>query len=388
MISFENTKIAFSDRSDRELNRAYMLFKMVGSPALVKVGKVALNIAFSLRLPIKGLIRKTVFNHFCGGETIAECNDTIERLHQSNINSLLDYSSEGKESTEDLNQSAAEIIAANTTGTNDIRVPFSVFKPTAIFPNRLLAKKNAKVKFSPNDELHWKEAKERMSNICETAQKNSVPILIDAEETWFQNAIDELVAEQMQVHNKQKVVVYNTIQLYRKDRLDFLKNSFELAQKNGYKLGVKLVRGAYLEKERERALEQDYPSPIHNTKADTDKAYNDALKFCIANHPNINLVAGTHNEESSLLLTKLMAEKGIKSDNAQIYFSQLYGMSDNISFNLAAHNYNVVKYVPYGPILDVMPYLIRRAEENTSVAGQTGRELSLIMKEKSRRRNS
>lgn len=388
MISFENTKIAFADRSDRELNRAYLLFKMVGSPTLVKLGKIALNISFALRLPIKALIRKTVFNHFCGGETIAECNSTIERLYQSNIYSLLDYSSEGKESTEDLNQSLAEIISANATGINDKRVPFSVFKPTGIFPNKLLAKKNAKSAFSKVELQLWDEAKARMNTICSTAAKNGVPILIDAEETWFQDAIDELVEEQMQIHNKEKVVVYNTLQLYRKDRLAFLETSFEKAKKDGYKLGVKLVRGAYLEKERERAKEQGYPSPIHDTKTDTDNAYNDALKFCIENYPSINLVAGTHNEESSLLLSKLMQEKGIAADNSSIYFSQLYGMSDNISYNLAANNYNVVKYVPYGPILDVMPYLIRRAEENTSVAGQTGRELSLIIKEKNRRRHS
>lgn len=388
MISFENTKIAFADRSDRELNRAYLLFKMVGSPTLVKLGKVALNISFALRLPIKGLIRKSVFNHFCGGETIAECDSTIERLHRSNIYSLLDYSSEGKESTEDLNQSLAEIISANTTGINDKRVPFSVFKPTGIFPNKLLSKKNSKSEFSKAEQKLWDEATARMNTICATAAKNGVPILVDAEETWFQDAIDELVVEQMQIHNKEKVVVYNTLQLYRKDRLAFLEKSLKKAQKNGYKLGVKLVRGAYLEKERERAKEQGYPSPIHDTKADTDKAYDDALKFCIENYPNVSLVAGTHNEESSLLLSNLMQEKDIPSNNSVIYFSQLYGMSDNISYNLAANNYNVVKYVPYGPILDVMPYLIRRAEENTSVAGQTGRELSLIINEKNRRRHS
>ena len=386
MVSFDNTEIAFADKSDRELNRAYLLFKMVGSPTMVKLGKVALNVGLALRLPIKGLIRKTVFNHFCGGETIPMCEPTIARLHKSGVFSLLDYSSEGKETTDELNKSAAEIIAANSTGTGDKRVPFSVFKPTAIFPNKLLAKKNAKARFNAKEQALWEDAKTRMSTICAAAKRNDVPILVDAEESWFQDAIDGLVEEQMLRHNKEKVIVYNTIQLYRKDRLEFLKKSFALSQKNNYKLGVKLVRGAYMEKERERAKDQGYPSPIHETKSATDRDYDLALQFCIENFPNIQLVAGTHNEASSKRLVELMVENDISPNSPAIYFSQLYGMSDNISFNLAAAKFNVVKYVPYGPILEVMPYLIRRAEENTSVAGQTGRELSLIMKEKARRR--
>ncbi len=387
MVSFENTEIAFSDKSDAHLNRAFFLFKMVGSPTMVRLGKAALNIGFYLKLPIKGLIRKTVFNHFCGGENIAECEETIARLHKSGVYSLLDYSSEGKETTEELNLSAQEIMAANNTGIGDKRVPFSVFKPTAIFPNRLLSKKNAQLEFSSAEQAEWEEAKERMNTICAKAKKNAVPILIDAEETWFQNAIDDLVEEQMQLHNRETVIVYNTLQLYRKDRLQFLKSSFENAKNNGYKLGVKLVRGAYMEQERERAKQQGYPSPIHDTKTDTDCDYDLAVKFCIDNYPDIQLVAGTHNDDSARKLTELMAARNISASDSNIYFSQLYGMSDNISYNLAANQFNVVKYVPYGPILDVLPYLIRRAEENTSVAGQTGRELSLIIKEKARRRN-
>ncbi|MCB9190938.1 MAG: proline dehydrogenase family protein [Flavobacteriales bacterium] len=388
MVSFENTEIAFADKSDKELERAYLLFKLVGSPTLVSFGKRALNIALGLRLPIKGLIRNTVFDHFCGGETISQCDETIGRLHRHNVFSLLDYSSEGKETNTELDHSAKEIIAANNAGKADKRIPFSVFKPTAIFPNRLLAKKNAGAKFSDAEQKDWEAARFRMATICETARKNDVPIFVDAEETWFQDAIDELVEEQMKLHNREKAIVYNTIQLYRKDRLDFLKTSFAKAQNEGYKLGVKLVRGAYMEKERQRAKDQGYPSPINDTKSETDRDYNAALKFCVDNHPNIYLIAGTHNEESAQNLVKLMGEKSLESGDNRIVFSQLYGMSDNISFNLAASGYNVVKYVPYGPIVDVMPYLIRRAEENTSVAGQTGRELSLIMKEKARRKAS
>jgi len=249
-----------------------------------------------------------------------------------------------------------------------------------------LAKKNANAEFNQKEQVEWAAAKQRMNLICATAEKNNVPVLIDAEETWFQDAIDELVEEQMALRNGQRVIVYTTLQLYRKDRLEFLTKILKRAQDKGYHLGVKLVRGAYMEKERLRASEQGYSSPIHDTKAETDRDYDLALKFCVDNYPHIHLIAGTHNESSSKLLTELIEEKQIELNDQHIFFSQLYGMSDNISFNLAVNGYNVVKYVPYGPILEVMPYLIRRAEENTSVAGQTGRELSLIMKEKARRR--
>ena len=388
MVSFENTEIAFRDRTDGELNRAHMLFRLVGSPALVALGKAALNVALVLRLPVRGIIRSTVFNHFCGGEHITDCETTIERLHASGIYTLLDYSAEGKETTADFEYAATETIATIRMAHRDERVPFSVFKPTGIIPYWLLAKKNAKAAFSQEEELEWKLAMERVRLICEAGKENKVPIFIDAEETWFQDAIDEMAEELMGTYNRERAMIFNTIQLYRKDRLQFLKRAFEKSQKNGYRLGVKLVRGAYMEKERDRAKEQGYPSPIHDSKADTDRDYDEALTYCIENHPNIEVLCGTHNESSSLLLTQLMAEKGIEVDDAHVFFSQLYGMSDNISFNLAAKRYNVVKYVPYGPVLEVMPYLIRRAEENTSIAGQTGRELSLIIREKTRRRAS
>ncbi len=388
MVSFDNTETAFADRTDHELNRAHLLFKLVGNPTLVKMGKAALNLSLALKLPVRGIIRSTVFNHFCGGEHITDCESTIERLHASGIYTLLDYSAEGKETTADFEYAATETIATVRMAHQDSRVPFSVFKPTGIIPYRLLAKKNAKAKFNQEEELEWKLAMERVKLICEAGKENNVPIFVDAEETWFQDAIDEMVEGLMETYNREKAMVSNTIQLYRKDRLQYLKDSFAKAQKNGYKLGVKLVRGAYMEKERERAKEQGYPSPIHASKSDTDHDYDLALRFCIENHPNIEVLAGTHNEKSSKYLAELMLEKGLQTNDDHIFFSQLFGMSDNISFNLAANRYNVVKYVPYGPILEVMPYLIRRAEENTSIAGQTGRELSLIIKEKARRRAS
>lgn len=388
MVSFDNTEIAFRDRTDEELSRAQFLFQLVGKPWMVKVGKAALNLAMTLKLPIRGIIRSTVFNHFCGGEHITDCESTIERLHASGIYTLLDYSAEGKETTADFEYAATETIATVRMAHQDQRVPFSVFKPTGIIPHWLLAKKNARASFNEEETLEWQLAMERVKLICEAGKENHVPIFVDAEETWFQDAIDEIVEGLMETYNKERAMVFNTIQLYRKDRLQFLKDSFMKAQKKGYKLGVKLVRGAYMEKERDRAKEQGYPSPIHPSKTDTDNDYDKALEYCIANHPNIEVLCGTHNENSSKLLAQLMKENGIDTTDSNIFFSQLYGMSDNISFNLAAERYNVVKYVPYGPILEVMPYLIRRAEENTSIAGQTGRELSLIMKEKARRRGS
>ena len=385
MVSFDNTEIAFRDRTDMELSRAHLLFNLVGNPTMVKAGKAILNLALAIKLPMRGIIRATVFNHFCGGEHITDCESTIERLHASGIYTLLDYSAEGKETTADFEYAATETIATIRMAHQDSRVPFSVFKPTGIIPFWLLAKKNASQAFSEDEQLEWNLAMERVKLICEAGKENNVPIFIDAEETWFQDAIDELAEGLMKTYNRKRAMIFNTVQLYRKDRIQFLKECFQKAKKNDYKLGVKLVRGAYMEKERDRAKEQGYPSPIHETKADTDNDYDLALRFCIENHPNIEVLCGTHNEKSSKLLTELMDENGIEVNDRNIFFSQLYGMSDNISFNLAAKRYNVVKYVPYGPVLEVMPYLIRRAEENTSIAGQTGRELSLIIKEKARR---
>lgn len=388
MVSFDNTEIAFADRTDGELNRAYLLFRLVGSPGLVKLGKVLLRIALALRLPVKGIIQATVFKHFCGGEHITDCESTVERLHASNIYSMLDYSVEGKETAADFEHATTETIATIRMAHRDLRVPFSVFKPTGLIPHGILAELNAGKQLSSEEELIWKLAKERVHTICLTGKQNRVPIFIDAEETWFQNTIDTLVEEMMEEFNREEPTVYHTLQLYRKDRLQYLKELHGRARGKGYKLGVKLVRGAYMEKERERAKEQGYPSPIHQTKAAVDRDYDEALAYCVEHCEDIHLFAGTHNEKSSLKLVELMGQKGLKPNDGRIFFSQLIGMSDNISFNLAMHGYNVVKYVPYGPILEVMPYLIRRAEENTSIAGQTGRELSLIIKEKKRRRSS
>jgi proline dehydrogenase len=386
MPSFENTEIAFSNMSDHELNRAHWLFRMVGKPSVVMLGKIGLNIALSLHLPIKGIIRSTVFAHFCGGETIGKCESTIARLYKQGVSTLLDYSVEGKETESDFDNSAKEVLKTVKLAARDQRIPFCVFKPTALIRLGLLAKLNSNGSLNEVETEEWVRAKNRVKSICQAGFDKNVGIFIDAEETWIQDTIDALAEEMMAEFNQGKVVIFNTIQLYRKDRLEFLKLSLLNAEKGNYKLGLKLVRGAYMEKERERAEEQGYPSPIHDTKDDTDKDYDLALKFCIDNYPKIQIIAGTHNEKSSQYLAELMASKSLEVNDPNIYFSQLYGMSDNIGFNLSAKSYNVIKYVPYGPILEVMPYLIRRAEENTSIAGQTGRELSLILKEKTRRR--
>ncbi len=353
---------------------------------MVKLGKVMLNIGFALRLPITGIIRSTVFEHFCGGENVQDSLPTIERLNRVGIKTLLDYSSEGKETESDFERSANEIIKTIELADGDDRLPFAVFKPTGMIRMELMAKLNVNAKLNKTEEEEWERAKKRVLRICQLGAEKDVPVFIDAEETWIQNTIDCLVEEMMEQFNREKVIVHNTIQLYRTDRLDYLKKSFEKARQKGYKLGMKLVRGAYLEQERERAKKQGYPSPVFEHKVDTDRDYDLALDFCMQHYPDIEIFAGTHNEESSKHLTELMADKQLKNNDSKVQYSQLYGMSDNISYNLAAEGFNVVKYVPYGPINEVMPYLIRRAEENTSIAGQTGRELALIMKEKARRR--
>ncbi len=387
MVAFDNTEIAFAGRSNTELDHAQMLFKLVGNPALVNVGKSALELALSLHLPVTGIIKSTVFNHFCGGESVADCEKSIERLHKAGVFTLLDYSAEGKSTEKDFEASTAQVISTIVRAKNDARVPFAVFKPTGVMRASLLERVSAKRPLEPHQQSEWNSGSQRVRKICAAAAEHNVPVLIDAEESWIQNAIDELVEAMMLEFNRNEAIVYNTFQLYRTDRLAYLKASHQRAQNAGYILGAKLVRGAYMEKERDRAKKKGYPSPIHASRKETDDDYNTALLYCVQNIKDIRLIAGTHNEDSSRKLMELMQEAHLSENDSRIFYSQLYGMSDNISFNLAHAGFNVVKYVPYGPVKLVMPYLIRRAEENTSVAGQVGRELSLILKEKQRRRN-
>ncbi len=388
MLSFNNTEIAFSGKTNKDLNRSYWLFKLVSNSSFVNIGNSLTNFAVKIHLPIKGLIKATIFKQFCGGETITECDKTIQELGRFNIGTILDYSVEGKENEHDFDACAAETIATIARAKNDKKIPFCVFKVTGLARFDLLEKVSSNSNLEQEEEKEFGRVQLRVSSICKAAYEAGVPIFIDAEESWIQTAIDHLANHMMVLYNTQKTIVYNTYQLYRKDRLAYLRHSFKLAQEGRYYLGVKLVRGAYMEKERVRATEKKYLSPIQDTKENTDRDYDAALLFCIEHIDKIAICAGTHNEKSSMYLAQLMQEKHIPPSDKHIYFSQLLGMSDHISYNLANAGYNVAKYVPYGPVSEVLPYLIRRAQENTSVKGQTGRELSLIIKEKERRKSA
>ena len=385
MISFDNTEIAFQGKSKKDLNRAYWLFKLVSNNTLVKVGPALLNIALFLRFPILGLIKTTIFKHFCGGESIIDSQKTIEELSHYQIGTILDYSVEGQESEANFDVVMEETIATIERAAGDNKIPFSVFKITGVGRFALLEKVNAKQTLSENEKKEYERVKNRINTICKKAHSLSVPIFIDAEESWIQDTIDDIAIAMMHQYNKERAIVYNTLQMYRWDRLAYLKQCYADAENHKYFLGLKLVRGAYMEKERARAEKLGYASPIQKNKASTDKDYDIAIFFCVENIDRIAFCAGTHNENSSAKLTKLLVDKGIDKNDNRVYFSQLLGMSDHISYNLAFAKYNVAKYVPYGPVKEVMPYLIRRAEENTSITGQTSRELALIMKEKARR---
>jgi len=388
MLSFNNTEVAFSGKSNNDLNRSYWLFKLVSNSTFVNIGKSLTTFAIKTYLPIKGLIKATIFKQFCGGETIQECDRTIKELGKFNIGTILDYSVEGKESEHDFDACQTETIETIEKAKNDTHIPFCVFKVTGLARFDLLEKVSAKATLSAEEQKEYGRVQLRVSAICKAAYEAGVPVFIDAEESWIQEAIDNLANQMMVLYNTEKAIVYNTYQLYRKDRLSYLRVSFEKAKDNNYFLGAKLVRGAYMEKERKRAIEKGYPSPIQDTKENTDRDYDAAVEFCLEHIDRIAICAGTHNEASSMKLADLMQAKQISGGNKHIYFSQLLGMSDHISFNLANAGYNVAKYVPYGPVREVLPYLIRRAQENTSVKGQTGRELSLIIKEKERRKSS
>jgi proline dehydrogenase len=383
MISFDNTENAFKSKTNAQLSRSYWLFKLISNPALVKLGAnfgpLALNVGF------KGLIKSTIFKQFVGGETIHDCSEAINGLAKYNIGTILDYSVEGKESEKDFDHCLQETLETIEKAKNDKNIPFCVFKVTGLARFDLLQIVSTKKPLSANETKEWERVQERVNQICKAAYDGNQRIFIDAEESWIQPAIDELANNNMAQWNQNKVIVYNTFQLYRSDRLVYLEETIQMGKTKKFHIGAKLVRGAYMEKERKRAAEMDYPSPIQPTKEKSDEDYNRALELCIDHLDIMGLCAGTHNEASSLHLVNLMHKKNIPANDDRIYFSQLFGMSDHISYNLSLNNYNVAKYVPYGPVKEVLPYLIRRAQENTSVKGQTGRELSLIMKEKKRR---
>lgn len=383
MVSFDNTENAFKGKTNAELRRSYWLFKLISNPSLVKLGgsfgPMALNIGF------KGLIKSTIFKQFVGGETIHDCSIAIAELARYNIGTILDYSVEGKESEKDFDHCTDETLQTIVKAKTDPNIPFCVFKVTGLASLTILEKVSSGKNLNEAETKEWQRVKDRVNKIASSAFEADQPLFIDAEESWIQPAIDELANENMARFNKTRAIVYNTFQLYRHDRLDYLNQTIKAGKTNGYFVGAKLVRGAYMEKERERAIEMKYPSPIHATKEDCDRDYDLAVKLCVENIDVMGLCAGSHNEKSSANLVELMKQKNISPNDKRIYFSQLLGMSDHISYNLSLNGYNVVKYVPYGPVKEVLPYLIRRAQENTSVKGQTGRELNLITKEKARR---
>jgi proline dehydrogenase len=386
IVSFDDTETAFRSKSNADLMRAFWLFRIISYNWLVQISPPFVKFALWARLPVKGIIRATAFRHFCGGESIEDCTKTIKELAKFRIGTILDYSVEGKESEEDFERALQQTLATIQRAKGDPDIPFSVFKPSGFARISLLEKVNEKKLLSESEQEEYSAFYKRICTICRAGFENNVPIYIDAEESWIQDVVDEIAKEMMMKYNQEKAIIYNTLQMYRHDRLEFLSRSIQHAMDNNYYAGFKLVRGAYMEKERERALKMNYPSPIQENKQRTDEDYNAALKICMDHIDRVYLCAGTHNEESCLLLTELMAEKKLSNDHDHIWFSQLYGMSDHITFNLAKKNYNTSKYVPYGPVASVLPYLIRRAQENTSVAGQTGRELRLIGLELKRRK--
>jgi proline dehydrogenase len=385
MMTFENTEIAFSSKSDKELKRALWMFRLIGKPFFVRIGKFLSSLALKLDIPVGWAVKPTIYRHFVGGETIDECMPVVRLLEKFNVRAILDYSIEGTTTTEEINDAMDETLKTIYNAARDKNIPFAVFKPTAFTFKNVMKKVSEKKSLTESEKGEADNFRNRVEKLCRTAFENEVPILIDAEDVCFQNFIDEVAEENMEKFNKKKAIVFNTFQMYRRDRLDFLRQSYEHAVAQDYFLGAKFVRGAYMERERARAEAHGYPDPIHPNKESTDKDYNAALKYCIERIDRMAIFNGTHNEFSSSYLVQLMEEKGIAKDDPRCWFSQLYGMSDHISFNLAHAGCNVAKYMPYGPVRSVLPYLIRRTEENTSMAGQTGRELSRILKEMERR---
>ena len=385
MSIFNNLETAFKDKTNYDLNRAYLLFLAINNSTIASILTSILRTAIYLKLPITSIIKSTIYKHFCGGTSIENSQNTINKLWKSNIGTILDFSAEGKAKDEDFTKVMQETILSINKAKDEKSIPFSVFKPTGLASFNLLEKINNNQHLNNKEKEENQKFKLRINNICKTANDNNTPIFIDAEESWIQNNIDNIALNMMRKYNKNKAIIFNTLQLYRKDRIDYLKYMIKDAKNKKYIIGVKLVRGAYHEQEIKRAKIKNITCPVYKNKYDTDKNYNHAIKICIENINYIELCIGTHNEKSIEILIQLMKQHNIKNNNKKIYISQLLGMSDNISYNAAKENYNVAKYVPYGPVKDVLPYLIRRAEENTSISGQMGRELKNIIKEKKRR---
>lgn len=387
MNYFTDTETAFKLKSNDDLQKARFLFSCIEHPTMTKFGVLFLNAAIKIRFPfVKSLVKKTLFHQFCGGETKEECMNVVQKMGKLGVGSILDYSVEGKAEEANFERTFKETLNLIDFSLGKKGIPFVVFKPTGFGRLELYEKVGKKLPLSEEEKQEWEKVRNRYYQVCQKSYDKDITIMIDAEESWMQEAVDDLTEELMVKFNQKKCIVCGTIQMYRTGRLDFLKSQYEKAKAENYFIGFKIVRGAYMEKERARAEKMNYPDPIQPNKESTDKQYNDALQFMTKNHDIISLYAGTHNQESCKLLIDLIHENNLKNDFHKIWFGQLYGMSDNISFNLGKENFNIAKYLPYGPVKDVVPYLTRRAEENTSVAGQTGRELALIHTELKRRK--
>lgn len=386
MLDFNNTEIAFSGKSGLELKNAYLLFNTIKYPWLVKCAKVATNIALKIHFPLAWAVKPTLYKQFVGGETLEDCSAAISHLMKYNVKSTLDFSAESEQTPEGIEATFQETLRSIDFAKGNGNLAYAVFKPSTITTDELLSKASEKREDLTIDDLHqFRQFRERFMTLCQRAYDNDVRILVDAEDYCFQDAIDALTDEAMRKFNKRRAIVFATLQMYRHDRMPYLRRIYDDAVEKNYIAGVKFVRGAYMEAERERAAMMGYPDPICKDKKTTDENYDAAVSYTMDHLDRFEMFMGTHNEESNYKLAKLMDEKGIAHDDPRIFFAQLLGMSDNISFNLAHAGFNVTKYVPYASVRDVLPYLIRRAEENTSVAGQTGRELRMLKAEMKRR---
>ncbi|MEO2061454.1 MAG: proline dehydrogenase family protein [Christiangramia sp.] len=383
---FNNTKAAFKLKSDSELDRAIFLFGLMGRPSLVKAGSALTKFSLKFHLPVEGLIKKTIFEQFCGGVTEKDCEPVTQKMYSENLHAILDYSVEGKETEEEFDAAMEKKLSLIEYAKDHDEVSFAMFKPTGIGRFEIWEKVSEKISLSDAEKQEWENVRKRVETLCQRAYDLDVRLYADGEETWMQTAADELMEEMMRKYNKEKVLIYNTLQCYRWDRLEYLKNLHEKAKKEGFKIGAKIVRGAYMEKENARAKKLGYPTPICESKEATDVNFNSVMSYCLNHLDDINVFIGTHNEVSNYLALQIMEDRGIDHDDPRIWFSQLFGMSDHLSYNLARKEYNAVKLVPFGPVRDVVPYLLRRAQENTSVKGQTGRELSLLLEERKRRK--
>lgn len=387
MSIFNNTQIAFADKTDAQLRKAFWMFKLIEQPTLTKIGTGILNFTIHNNFPFAGdLVKATLFEQFCGGETREESMKVVKQMFKRGVGSIFDYSIEGKEEEETFDAVCKEIKDIVRFSLGNPAIPFIVFKPTAFGRIDIYEEVGKGTELTSSQKEEWERVKNRFDEVCKLCFENDKKVMIDAEETWMQDAADHLVEEMMEKYNKEKAIVWNTIQMYRTSRIEYMQENLKRAKQKGYFIGYKIVRGAYMEKERDRAVQMNYPDPIQPTKDASDKNYNNGIDFVMANLDKVSAFFGTHNEKSTELVMDKMKTNNLENGDNHIYFGQLYGMSDNITYFLADKKYNVAKYLPYGPVKDVVPYLTRRAQENTSVAGQTGRELGLIQKELRRRK--